>query len=77
MVKYHEIIGVKAWTTKDKKDYLVVIFAKDIQGGYGQDVKSLFLDPVKDRAILTSDVIGKEFVGTFNEDGKCVGWSVK
>lgn len=80
-MKSREIIGVKAFQKKDtKKDFLVVEFVrpyKDESGGYGYNVKTLFLDPVKDRAIFTPDVIGKEFVGTFDEDGKCIAWSVK
>ena len=80
-MKSHEIIGVKSFLSKDKKtDYLVVEFVrpyKENSGNYGYNVKSLFMDPVKDRAILSPDVIGKEFVGVFNEDGRCIQWSVK
>lgn len=80
-MKSHEIIGVKAFQSKDKKtDYLVCEFVrpyKENSGNYGFSVKSLFMDPVKDRAILNPDVIGKEFVGVFDEDGHCTQWSVK
>lgn len=80
-MKSHEIIGVRAFTKKDtKKDYLVVEFVRpysEESGGIGMNVKTLFLDPVKDHAILSPDVIGREFVGTFNEDGKCIKWEVK